>query len=215
MPRIAGGRGPRRRCGVPDHHRRLHRRARLGAVARSRSARRSPSRRRSSPSSTRRSSTRSSRGSRPRMAEVRIALLGDDRGHRSHLELNALRPRLLSELGAEATWVRPLRRRPTRHRLHGSRASVRVVGPPRRQRRGIRRRGARRRPCRRSGVDRSDDRPWRVVRAATRSRLARRRRRARAALRSGESTLEPPPRPVCRRRSQDSPRCAAAPGWRK
>jgi CTP synthase (UTP-ammonia lyase) len=39
------------------------------------------------------------------MAEVRIALLGDDRGHRSHLELNALRPRLLSELGAEATWV--------------------------------------------------------------------------------------------------------------
>jgi CTP synthase (UTP-ammonia lyase) len=39
------------------------------------------------------------------MAEVRIALLGDDRGHRSHLELNALRPRLLSELGTEATWV--------------------------------------------------------------------------------------------------------------
>lgn len=39
------------------------------------------------------------------MAEVRIALLGDDRGHRSHQELNALRPRLLSELRAEASWV--------------------------------------------------------------------------------------------------------------
>jgi CTP synthase (UTP-ammonia lyase) len=39
------------------------------------------------------------------MAEVRIALLGDDRGHRSHQELNALRPRLVSELRTEATWV--------------------------------------------------------------------------------------------------------------
>lgn len=40
------------------------------------------------------------------MGEVtRIALLGDDRGHRSHQELNALRPRLRSELDAEASWV--------------------------------------------------------------------------------------------------------------
>lgn len=39
------------------------------------------------------------------MAEARIALVGDDRGHRSHQELNALRPRLASELGAEASWV--------------------------------------------------------------------------------------------------------------
>ncbi|MEP9383980.1 hypothetical protein [Nocardioides sp. KR10-350] len=36
---------------------------------------------------------------------TRIAVLGDDRGHRSHQELNALRPRLLEELGVEATWV--------------------------------------------------------------------------------------------------------------
>ncbi|MER7609810.1 CTP synthase [Nocardioides sp. NPDC127503] len=33
-----------------------------------------------------------------------IALLGDDRGHRSHQELNALRPQL-AELGAETEWV--------------------------------------------------------------------------------------------------------------
>lgn len=39
------------------------------------------------------------------MADARIALLGDDRGHRSHQELNALRPLLLTELGAEASWV--------------------------------------------------------------------------------------------------------------
>ncbi len=39
------------------------------------------------------------------MTEVRIALLGDDSGHRSHQELNALRPRLSAELGAEARWV--------------------------------------------------------------------------------------------------------------
>jgi CTP synthase (UTP-ammonia lyase) len=34
-----------------------------------------------------------------------IALLGDDRGHRSHQELNALAPQLASELGVAATWV--------------------------------------------------------------------------------------------------------------
>lgn len=34
-----------------------------------------------------------------------IALLGDDRGHPSHQELNALAPRLASELGVAATWV--------------------------------------------------------------------------------------------------------------
>jgi len=34
-----------------------------------------------------------------------IALLGDDRGHRSHRELNALIPRLADELGVEARWV--------------------------------------------------------------------------------------------------------------
>lgn len=34
-----------------------------------------------------------------------IALLGDDRGHRSHQELNALIPRLATELDAVATWV--------------------------------------------------------------------------------------------------------------
>jgi CTP synthase (UTP-ammonia lyase) len=33
-----------------------------------------------------------------------IALLGDDRGHRSHQELNVLRPQL-AELGAETEWV--------------------------------------------------------------------------------------------------------------
>jgi CTP synthase (UTP-ammonia lyase) len=33
-----------------------------------------------------------------------IALLGDDRGHRSHQELNALRP-MLRDLGVETTWV--------------------------------------------------------------------------------------------------------------
>ncbi|NGN94194.1 CTP synthase [Nocardioides sp. KC13] len=33
-----------------------------------------------------------------------IALLGDDRGHRSHQELNALRPQL-AELGVETEWV--------------------------------------------------------------------------------------------------------------
>lgn len=33
-----------------------------------------------------------------------IALLGDDRGHRSHQELDALRPQL-AELGAETEWV--------------------------------------------------------------------------------------------------------------
>lgn len=39
------------------------------------------------------------------MAEARIALLGDDRGRRSHQELNALRPRLGAELGVEVAWV--------------------------------------------------------------------------------------------------------------
>jgi hypothetical protein len=41
------------------------------------------------------------------MSDVRpeIALLGDDRGHRSHQELNHLVPRLLDELGVVATWV--------------------------------------------------------------------------------------------------------------
>ncbi|MER7557189.1 CTP synthase [Nocardioides sp. NPDC126508] len=33
-----------------------------------------------------------------------VALLGDDRGHRSHQELNALRPQL-AELGVETEWV--------------------------------------------------------------------------------------------------------------
>ena len=33
-----------------------------------------------------------------------VALLGDDRGHRSHQELNALRP-MLRDLGVETTWV--------------------------------------------------------------------------------------------------------------
>jgi len=35
----------------------------------------------------------------------RVALLGEDRGHRSHQELNALRPPLLSELGIDTVWV--------------------------------------------------------------------------------------------------------------
>lgn len=34
-----------------------------------------------------------------------IALLGDDRGHRSHQELNALAPRLADELGVSTRWV--------------------------------------------------------------------------------------------------------------
>jgi CTP synthase (UTP-ammonia lyase) len=34
-----------------------------------------------------------------------VALLGEDRGHRSHQELNALRPQLLSELGVDTVWV--------------------------------------------------------------------------------------------------------------
>lgn len=34
-----------------------------------------------------------------------IALLGDDRGHPSHQELNALIPRLREELGVDARWV--------------------------------------------------------------------------------------------------------------
>ncbi|WP_243057907.1 CTP synthase [Nocardioides sp. SR21] len=33
-----------------------------------------------------------------------IALLGDDRGHRSHQELNALRP-MLADMGADTRWV--------------------------------------------------------------------------------------------------------------
>ena len=64
MPRARGGRRPRRRSGLPDHHRRLHRRRPVGAPARSSRAPRSPSRRRCSPSSTRPSSTRSWPGSR-------------------------------------------------------------------------------------------------------------------------------------------------------
>lgn len=38
------------------------------------------------------------------MAEL-VALLGEDRGHRSHQELNALRPQLLAELGVDTVWV--------------------------------------------------------------------------------------------------------------
>jgi CTP synthase (UTP-ammonia lyase) len=38
------------------------------------------------------------------VGEPTIALLGDDRGHRSHQELNALRP-MLGELGVETVWV--------------------------------------------------------------------------------------------------------------
>jgi CTP synthase (UTP-ammonia lyase) len=34
-----------------------------------------------------------------------IALLGDDRGHPSHQELNALVPRMADELGVDAVWV--------------------------------------------------------------------------------------------------------------
>jgi CTP synthase (UTP-ammonia lyase) len=34
-----------------------------------------------------------------------IGLLGDDRGHRSHQELNALVPRLADEYGVAATWL--------------------------------------------------------------------------------------------------------------
>jgi CTP synthase (UTP-ammonia lyase) len=36
---------------------------------------------------------------------MRIGLLGDDRGHRSHQELNALVPRLATEYGVTAVWV--------------------------------------------------------------------------------------------------------------
>jgi CTP synthase (UTP-ammonia lyase) len=39
------------------------------------------------------------------MADLRVALLGDRRGHRSHLELDALRPMLAAELGVDASWV--------------------------------------------------------------------------------------------------------------
>ncbi|MDR2257460.1 MAG: hypothetical protein LBE25_15895 [Arthrobacter sp.] len=39
------------------------------------------------------------------MSAPRIALVGEDRGHPSHLELRALIPRLRAELGAEASWV--------------------------------------------------------------------------------------------------------------
>lgn len=35
----------------------------------------------------------------------RIGLLGDERGHRSHRELNALVPRLAAEHGVDAVWV--------------------------------------------------------------------------------------------------------------
>lgn len=38
------------------------------------------------------------------MADPVVALLGDDRGHRSHQELNALRP-MLSSLGVDTAWV--------------------------------------------------------------------------------------------------------------
>lgn len=34
-----------------------------------------------------------------------IGLLGDDRGHRSHQELNALRPQLMEQLGVQAVWL--------------------------------------------------------------------------------------------------------------
>lgn len=39
------------------------------------------------------------------MANPRIGLLGDDRGHRSHRELNALVPQLLDTYGVVAEWV--------------------------------------------------------------------------------------------------------------
>lgn len=38
------------------------------------------------------------------MTRPRIAVLGDDRGHPSHHEINALLPRLDTELGVDATW---------------------------------------------------------------------------------------------------------------
>ena len=76
--------------------------------------------------------------------------------------------------------------------------------PPRRQRRGIRRRGpVADRVAGPALIEVMTD-PGESSGQPTRSRLpARRRRRARAALRSGELALEPRPRPVCRRRSQD------------
>ena len=39
------------------------------------------------------------------MSTPRIALVGEDTGHESHLELNALIPRLAAELGVHAQWV--------------------------------------------------------------------------------------------------------------
>jgi CTP synthase (UTP-ammonia lyase) len=39
------------------------------------------------------------------MPDLRVALLGDRRGHRSHRELDALRPMLAEELGVDASWV--------------------------------------------------------------------------------------------------------------
>jgi CTP synthase (UTP-ammonia lyase) len=39
------------------------------------------------------------------MTRPKIAVLGDDRGHPSHQEVNALLPRLADELGIDATWT--------------------------------------------------------------------------------------------------------------
>ena len=39
------------------------------------------------------------------MNRPKIAVLGDDRGHPSHQEVNALLPRLADELGVDATWI--------------------------------------------------------------------------------------------------------------
>ena len=81
MPRAGRGRRPRRRSGLPDPHRRLLRRRPLGAPPGRGRARRSPSRRRCSPSSTPRSSTRSSPGS-PTRASVLMLLPAGAAGRR-------------------------------------------------------------------------------------------------------------------------------------
>jgi CTP synthase (UTP-ammonia lyase) len=39
------------------------------------------------------------------MNRPKIAVLGDDRGHPSHQQVNALLPRLADELGVDATWI--------------------------------------------------------------------------------------------------------------
>ena len=80
MPQLRRGRRPRRRSGLPGPHRRLHRRGPMGAAPDRGRARRSPSRRRCSPSSTRPWSTRSSPGSPPaRDRGPPGGMMGDDR----------------------------------------------------------------------------------------------------------------------------------------